>query len=326
MIDLRNVNVTHKNARIQYSYANMPVTKNGTTTKYTVADADNNFTYHDDGVSIKSNCTEILVIPPSHNVQLGVDMQQDADLVLKHTIPNSNGINFYVVIPLVQDPAMGQDATAITNNEKMGVQSMFEKANTANSTTYNFNTDLQKIKPNIVCYKDSKTSSYVFVFNKPILTKAVIKGTATNPFSGIQYTTTGKKKRRRTTSSAFLVKNTQNIDDTIECEYVTQTDTNATKADKKMVTDIFVWVFMTLGLILCLIYALKIIDEKVADKSTIFTMIGGLGTILLIIYIRLFSTSATKKIQYGSMMMFSLAMVGLSLMAYNGMLSKGAVP
>jgi len=321
MIDLRNVNVTHKNARIQYSYANMPVTKNGTTTKYTVADADNNFTYHDDGVSIKSNCTEILIIPPSHNVQLGVDMQQDADLVLKHTIPNV-GTTFYVVIPLVQDPAMGQDVTTVSSQ----VQSMFEKANTVNSTTYNFNTDLQKIKPNIVCYKDSKTSSYVFVFNKPILTKKVIKGTAENPFSGVQYTTTGKKKNKRTTSTAFLVKNTQNIDDTIECEYVTQTDTNATKADKKMVTDIFVWVFMTLGLILCLIYALKIIDEKVADKSTIFTMIGGVGTILLIIYIRLFSTSASKKIQYGSMMMFSLAMVGLSLMAYNGMLSKGAVP
>jgi hypothetical protein len=321
MIDLRNVNVTHKNARIQYSYANMPVIKNGTTTKYTVADSDNSFTYQDDGVSIKSNCTEILIIPPSHNVQLGVDMQQDADLVLKHTIPNSNGINFYVVIPLVQDPTMGQDVTTVSSQ----VQSMFEKANTVEST-YNFNTDLQKIKPNIVCYKDSKTSSYVFVFNKPILTKAMIKGTASNPFSGVQYTTTGKGKRKRTTSTAFLVKNTQNIDDTIECEYVTQTDTNATKADKKMVTDIFVWVFLTLGLILCLIYALKIIDEKVADKSTIFTMIGGLGTILLIIYIRMFSTSATKKIQYGSMMMFSLAMVGLSLMAYNGMLSNGSVP
>ena len=317
-IDLRNVNISRPNAKIRYSYQDMTMSKKSNNV-YSPNDSTQSFSFDDDGVSISGKCIEISITRPSHIVQLGVGMEQDADLVLKHVIPNSN-TNFYVVIPLVQDPALSQDLASESSEIERMVET--EKASTSTGTSYNFNKDLKKIKPNIACYKDSKTGSYIFVFNKPILTKKEMKGIAANQFNGVQYTKTGKGKRRKTTSTAFIVKNNQNVEDTIECEYVTQTDANAKPADKKLVVNIFIWVFLTLGLILSLNYFLNIINNTVEDKLTIFTIIGGIGSILLITFIRLFSTTSNKKIQYGSMMFFSLATMGLSLMAYNGMLFK----
>lgn len=320
-IDLRNVNISHPNAKIRYSYQDMTMSKKSNKV-YSPNDSTQSFSFDDDGVSISGKCTEISITRPSHIVQLGVGMEQDADLVLKHVIPNSK-TSFYVVIPLVQDPALSQDLNSVSS-ESSEIERMVEteKANTSTGTSYNFNKDLKKIKPNIVCYKDLKTGSYIFVFDKPILTKKEMIGIAANQFNGVQYTKTGKGKRRKTTSTAFIVKNNQNVEDTIECEYVTQTDRNAKPADKKLVVNIFIWVFLTLGLILSLNYFLNIINNTVEDKLTIFTIIGGIGSILLITFIRLFSTTSNKKIQYGSMMFFSLATMGLSLMAYNGMLFK----
>jgi hypothetical protein len=313
-IDLRNVNITHKNAKIRYSYPEMSMTKNGNKT-YSPSDSSQTFfEFNDDGVSISGKCSEISIIRPSHNVQMGVGMEQDADLVLKHVVTNTSTV-FYVVIPLVQEVVSeSAEIEKIVENETT--------TGTSTNTPYDLNKDLKKIKPNIICYKDSKIASYVFVFDKPILTKDAITGNPTNPFNGVRYVTTGKGKRKKSKSSAFLVKNNQNIEDTIECEYVTQTDVNAKPADKKLVTNIFMWVFLTLGLILCLNYFLNIINDRVADKLTIFTIIGGIGSIMLMVYVRMFSMTATKKVQYGSMMFFSLATIGLSLMAYNGMLFK----
>jgi hypothetical protein len=324
-IDLRNVNISRPNAKIRYSYQDMTMSKKSNNV-YIPNDSTQSFSFDDDGVSISGKCIEISITRPSHIVQLGVGMEQDADLVLKHVIPNSN-TNFYVVIPLVQDPALSQDLNSVSS-ESSEIERMVEteKSSTSTGTSYNFNQDLKKIKPNIVCYKDSKTASYVFVFDKPILTKKEMTGGVATQFNGVQNTSTGKGKRKKTTSTAFIVKNNQNVEDTIECEYVTQTDATAKPQDTKLVVNIFIWVFLTLGLILSLNYFLNIINDKVADKLTIFTIIGGIGSILLITFIRLFSTTSNKKIQYGSMMFFSLATMGLSLMAYNGMLFKTPSP
>jgi len=303
-INLTNVNKTHAKARITYSYPAVQVTKR--TNQYTVQySGDNYFEFSDDGAFIRGGCAEISVIKPTHNIQLGVGIEQDAELVFKHT--TTSNTYFYVVIPLVQDGnSIGAEFDKISEEAATGV-------------AYNLNNDLKRIRPSIVCYKNnSKNSEYVFVFNKPIVVKEPISGSKEKIFSGVKTSTTGKGKRKKTTSTAFLVKNSQNVEDEIQCEYVTQTDANVNPASRRTVTDIFVWFSFTLGLILGFYYLLKVIQGKVNDPETIYKGIGGVGFLLLITYIRLFSNTATKKIQYGSMMVFSLAVIILSLYAFNG--------
>ena len=125
----------------------------------------------------------------------------------------------------------------------------------------------------------------------------------------------GMKKK-----SGFKIPNAQNIEDEIECEYVTQTDVNATPADKKKLTTIISWAFILLGLLLSLIYVLKMVAKKADPDSanSLYMVFGGTGFILFIIYFRLFTQTMNKKIEYGSMTTFSLMLLMLSLFAYNG--------
>jgi hypothetical protein len=316
-IDLRSVNITHKNAKIQYTY---PETNVGTTYKPQYSMSDKNFTFADDGIFFSGYCTDISIVKPTHNIQNGVSSVQDADLVLTHT-RTTNGIGvFYVIIPLIYDTT-----TAIgTQNEKTEVKRMMD-----GDKVFTLNNDLKKIKPNITCYIDNASSNYVFVFDKPILVADNFNGIPSSSvnFSGIKYYTSGKGKKKKTTSSAFIVKNNQNIEDEIECEYVTQTDETATSVDKKNVMKFLSWGFILLGMTLCMVYALTLVSTKLEPDaaSTIFMVIGGIGIVFLVFYLRLFSRTSSKKIQHGSMTMFSIIVILLSLMGYNGMLKKPAV-
>ena len=102
---------------------------------------------------------------------------------------------------------------------------------------------------------------------------------------------------------------------------MTETDRNVKPANTRMITNIFVWTSITLALILCLFYFMKIISEKSPDNAnTIYIVVGGIGFMLFLIYIRLFTNTRTKKIQYGAMTSMSLISIVLSLMAYNNVL------
>jgi hypothetical protein len=310
-VDLRNVNITHKNAKIQYTYSETTVQPNYKP-NYSIQDA--NFTFADDGIYFSGYCNNISIVKPTHNIQNGVSTVQDADLVLTHSISrNGTGI-FYVIIPLVQD-------ITTTGSE---VDKMAEL-----SPIFYLNNDLKNIKPNITCYKDKSTSNYVFVFDKPILVKGDYSKVPSSSikFSGTKFITSGKGKKKKTTSTAFIVKNNQNIEDEIECEYVTQTDVTAKPADKKTLMKFLTWSFILLGLFLCMVYMLTLVSSK-ADPdaaNTVFMVCGAVGIILLIIHIRLFTRTATKKIEYGSMTIFSIMVILLSLLAYNGMLKPPVV-
>jgi len=331
-IDLRSVNITRKNAKIQYTYPLTTFKKNGTNYKPEYSMSEKNFTFADDGIFFSGYCTDISIVQPTHNIQNGVSTSQDADLVLTHT-RTTNGIGvFYVIIPLVQDIT-----TAIgTQNEKTEVKKMMEANPPSTSTSTNeslpdftLNIDLKKIKPNITCYIDNASSNYVFVFDKPILVADKFENLQKSSvnFSGIKYNISGKGKKKKTTSTAFIVKNNQNIEDEIECEYVTQTDETAKPVDKKNVMKFLSWGFILLGMTLCMVYALTLVSTKLEPDaaSTIFMVIGGIGIVFLVFYLRLFSRTSSKKIQHGSMTMFSIIVILLSLMGYNGMLKKPAV-
>ena len=310
-VDLRNVNITHKNAKIQYTYSDTTVETNY---KPNYSIKDENFTFADDGIFFSGYCNNISIVKPTHNIQNGVSTVQDADLVLTHSISrNGTGI-FYVIIPLVQD----------ITTKGSEVDKMVEL-----SPNFNLNNDLKNVKPNITCYKDKSTSNYVFVFDKPILVKgdySKMPSSSIN-FSGIQFITSGKGKKKKTTSTAFVVKNNQNVEDEIECEYVTQTDVTAKPADKKTLMKFLTWSFILLGLFLCMVYMLTLVSSKADPESanTVFMVCGAVGIILLIIHIRLFTRTATKKVEYGSMTIFSIMVILLSLLAYNGILKPPVV-
>jgi hypothetical protein len=313
-VDLRSVNITHKNAKIQYTYSDTTVEKKDANYQPNYSINDKNFTFADDGLFFSGYCNNISIVKPTHNIQNGVSTVQDADLVLTHTrTTNGTGV-FYVIIPLVQD-------ITTTGSE---VDKMMEL-----SPSFVLNNDLKNVKPNVTCYKDKSTSNYVFVFDKPILVKgdySKVPSSSIN-FSGIQFITSGKGKKKKTTSTAFVVKNNQNIDEEIECEYVTQTDATAKPADKKTLMKFLTWSFILLGLFLCMVYALTLVSSKAEPDAanTVFMVCGGVGIILLIIHIRLFTRTTTKKVEYGSMTIFSIMVILLSLLAYNGMLKAPVV-
>jgi hypothetical protein len=87
------------------------------------------------------------------------------------------------------------------------------------------------------------------------------------------------------------------------------------------------WSFILMGLFLSMVYALTLVSSKAEPDAanTVFMVCGGVGIILLIIHIRLFTQTTTKKVEYGSMTIFSIMVILLSLLAYNGILKTPVV-
>ena len=297
---LKNVRTTHPNAIIQYTYPETKVKKNKTNYQPNYSIKDENFTFADDGQFFSGYCSNISIVKPTHRI---LSKGQDADLVITHTrTTNGTGV-FYVIIPLVQD-------STISGSE---VDKLIEL-----SSSFSLHNDLKKIKPNITCYRDKTTYKSVFVFDTPIFVKSDLSKMLPSSvkFSGfLSY------------SPPFIVKNSQNTEDIIECEYVTQTDATAKKADTKTLMTFLTWSFILLGLILCMVYALTLVSSKVDPDvaNTVFMACGGIGVILLVNYIRRFTSTTTKKVEYGSMTIFSIMVILLSLLAYNGMLKAPVV-
>jgi hypothetical protein len=219
-------------------------------------------------------------------------IEHSAELVLEHKTPNSQ--TFYVVIPVNTGTESNLD-NIVSEDPVLELNSLLKKKK---SIFYYQNTD----------------NNHVFVFQNPI-SMTILPSLQNAPMFNKNIKRKGKK------SYYGFLTNAQNIEDEIQCEYVTQTDANVEPANRQMVSDIFVWTSITLGLILCLFYFLKLINEKaISDAELIYKVISGIGFLMLVIYIRLFTNTTTKKIQYGSMTIFSLIAIGLSLMAYNKVL------
>lgn len=304
MVDLTGINKVDKTANIQYSYPIAKVT-NITPTSYFLNfyGLSQNFSASFNGTYISGVCIKATIITPKHKI----NYNHYAELVLEHK--KSDNSSFYVVIPLVQDSQAKSQLDILVDTYD------------PESKVIDLNLDLKNIKSNMICYQDT-SNYYVYVFENPIKTKTQIPSQSFDKFKNIKIITTGskKKKNRKTTSTAFRITKSQNVEDELECEYVTETDANATPADTKMVTTIVIWVFILLGLVLCVLYSLMLISTKAdADSAnTIYMVVGGISIILLTIYIRLFTNTSTRKIQYGSMTIFSIIAIILSLLAYNG--------
>lgn len=289
---LTDINASDKKkANIQYSYPVAKVT-NLSTNKYLLNfyGLNQNFSASVFDSYISGVCINATFYNNSHDT--GIDHL--AELVLEHKTPNSQ--TFYVVIPINTGTESNLD-NIVSEDPVLELNSLLKK------------------KKSIFYYQDID-SKHVFVFQNPI--------SMTNLPSLLPQTTLTKdiKKKGKKSYYGFLT-NAQNIEDEIQCEYVTQTDANVEPANQQMVSDIFVWTSITLGLILCLFYFLKLINEKISiisDAELIYKVISGIGLLMLVIYIRLFTNTATKRIQYGSMTIFSLIAIGLSLMAYNKVL------
>ncbi len=291
---LTDINASDKKkANIQYSYPVAKVT-NLSTNKYLLNfyGLNQNFSASVFDSYISGVCINATFYSNIHNT--GIE-QHLAELVLEHKTPNSQ--TFYVVIPVNIGTESNLDN--IVSEDPVELNSLLKK-----SIFYYQNTD----------------NNHVFVFQNPIsmTTLPSLQSLQDAPmFFNKSIKIKGKKSHY-----GFLT-NAQNIEDEIQCEYVTQTDANVEPANRQMVSDIFVWTSITLGLILCLFYFLKLINEKISiisDAELIYKVISGIGLLMLVIYIRLFTNTTTKRIQYGSMTIFSLIAIGLSLMAYNKVL------
>ena len=298
MIDLTVINKVDKNANIQYSYPIAKVTNTQTSYFLNFYGLSQNFSASFNGTYISGVCIKATIITPKHQI----NGNHYAELVLEHK--KSDNSSFYVVIPLVQD-----------SQAKSQLDILVDIVD-PESKVLDLNLDLKNIKSSMICYQDT-SNYYVFVFENPIKTMSQIPSQSFDKFNNIQNITTGSKKKKnlKTTSTAFRITKSQNIEDEIECEYVTETDTNAKPVDTKMVTTIVIWVFILLGLVLCLLYVLTLVSAKAEAESakTIYAVVGGFGLILLIIFISLFINTSTRKIQYGSMTFFSIIAILLSL-------------
>jgi len=290
---LTDINASDKKkANIQYSYPVAKVT-NLSTNKYLLNfyGLNQNFSASVFDSYISGVCINATFYNNRHNTGI----YHLAELVLEHKTPNSQ--TFYVVIPI-----------------NTGTESNLDNIN-SEDPVLELNSLLKK-KKSIFYYQDTD-SKHVFVFQNPISMANIPSSLQTAPMFNKSIKRKGKKFYY-----GFLT-NAQNIEDEIQCEYVTQTDANVEPANRQMVSDIFVWTSITLGLILCLFYFLKLINEKISiisDAELIYKVISGIGFLMLLIYIRLFTNTTTKRIQYGSMTIFSLIAIGLSLMAYNKVL------
>jgi hypothetical protein len=306
MIKLTSITNIDKKAIVQYSYPIANITSstpnvfslrfNGFNPNFSASfnPKKNNSTY------ISGVCVKATVAQKRHNIG-----GSDAELVLEHK--TSNNTTFYVVVPLVFNTSMPSAS---------GLDVLF--LNEKEDRVVDLNAELKK-KRTLFCYKNNgNPDSYIFVFESPIF---IQKDAPSNLisfkdiFDGI------------TKNSGFKITNAQPIEDEIECEYVTQTDVNAPPADTKKLTTILSWAFILLGLLLSLIYVLKMVASKAEPDSanSVYMVFGGTGLILLMIYIRLFTATKNKKIEYGSMTTFSLMLLMLSLFAYNGYFKKTSI-
>jgi hypothetical protein len=287
---LTDINASDKKkANIQYSYPVAKVT-NLSTNKYLLNfyGLNQNFSASVFDSYISGVCINATFYKNRHNTGI----EHSAELVLEHKTPNSQ--TFYVVIPVNTGTESNLD-NIVSEDPVLELNSLLKKKK---SIFYYQNTD----------------NNHVFVFQNPI-SMTILPSLQNAPMFNKNIKRKGKK------SYYGFLTNAQNIEDEIQCEYVTQTDANVEPANRQMVSDIFVWTSITLGLILCLFYFLKLINEKaISDAELIYKVISGIGFLMLVIYIRLFTNTTTKKIQYGSMTIFSLIAIGLSLMAYNKVL------
>ena len=248
---------------------------------------------------ISGVCVKATVAQKRHNIG-----GSNAELVLEHK--TSNNTTFYVVVPLVFDASM-------PSASRLDVLFLNEE-----DRVVDLNAELKQNKT-LFCYKNNgKPDSYIFVFDTPIFIQKNVPSNLISfkdIFDGI------------TKNSGFKITNAQPIEDEIECEYVTQTDVNASPADTKKLTTILSWVFILLALLLCLIYVLKMVASKAEPDSanSVYMVFGGIGLILFIIFITLFTQTVNKKIEYGSMTTFSLMLLMLSLFAYNGYFKKTTI-
>ena len=81
------------------------------------------------------------------------------------------------------------------------------------------------------------------------------------------------------------------------------------------------------GILLCLTYFLTLVSNQATEESanTIYIVTAGIGIILFISYIRMFTNTRRRKIPYGSMTILSIMTILMPLLAYNGFLKKPAI-
>jgi hypothetical protein len=294
MVNLKNIKNIDKKAIVQYSYPIANITSSSPNVfSFRFNGFNPNFSASFNNNYISGVCVKATIAKKKHDIISG----SNAELVLEHKM--SNNTTFYVVVPLVFDASMPSSSNLkiLFLNEEDRVLDLSAEL---------------KNKKNIFCYKNNtKAATYIFVFESPIF----IENELPTNLTIFPVFKEGMKK-----NTGFRITNAQNIDNEIVCEYVTQTDVNATPADTKNLTTILSWAFFLLGVMLLLIYALKMIANKAAPDSanSLYMVLGVTGFILLIIYIRLFTTTVNKKIEYGSITIFSIMLLTLSLFAYNG--------
>ena len=300
----------NKTANIQYSYPVASVNGlnpyllnfYGLNQNFSASFTQNGSSVYISGVCIKATITKKNHILPN-------DYSSNAELVLEHK--KSDNTTFYVVVPVIL-----QNNSA--NPMELEPESVFD-----------LNAKINKNKPKMICYITKKYQLCV-CFEEPIYINSSItpKNSMTDVFNGIsQFTIKISKKKSTTTTSAFRVLKGQSIQDEIVCEYVTQTDTNAKPADTKLMTTILTWVFIMFGILLCLTYALTLVSNRATEESanTIYIVTAIIGILLFILYIRMFTNTTSRKIQYGSMTILSIMTILMPLLAYNGFLKKPAI-
>lgn len=294
----------NKTANIQYSY---PVASVNGTNPYLLnfyglnQNFSASFTHNGSSTYISGVCVKATITEKSHI--LANDSASNAELILEHK--NQANMTFYVVVPV------------------------FLQKNSANpmelepKSAFDLNEKIKKNKPTIVCYKASK--NYVFVFEEPIQINSyvTIKPPMIDVFDKISTTSAFNK----ISTTAFRASNGQNVKDEVVCEYVTQTDKKSKPAKTKMVTSILTWFFIMFGILLCLTYFLTLVSNQATEESanTIYIVTAGIGIILFISYIRMFTNTRRRKIPYGSMTILSIMTILMPLLAYNGFLKKPAI-
>jgi len=292
-INLTSTISTKQNSIVQYTYPMTKMTSSGNTYFPNYVSTPN-FSASFDDKYISGVCREMTFSTPKHKF----NFTHSAELVIKH-IKSDNGI-FYVVIPLI-----------FSTDKTSQIDALLELKN----KSVELNTDLKKLKSSIICYqiKDgSSANAYVFVFEKPISIKSKIS--RMDNFGAFN----GQK-------NAFRIQNGENIEDEIECEYVTTSDESTSVSNvenQRMVTKIFVWVFIVLGLFLSALYAFTYISTTpTLDMETaknIYLGVGVISFILLMTYINLFINTTTKRIEYGFMTVFSILVMLLTILASTG--------
>jgi hypothetical protein len=284
---------TKQNSIVQYTYPMTKMTSSGNTYFPNYVSTPN-FSASFDDKYISGVCREMTFSTRKHKLK----SYHNAELVIKH-IKSDNGV-FYVVIPII-----------FSTDKTSQIDALLELKN----KSVELNSDLKKLKSSIICYqiKDGKSANdYVFVFEKPISIKGKI-----SRMSNFQ----AFDERKNT----FRIQNGQNIEDEIECEYVTTSDKSTSVSNvenQRMVTKIFVWVFIVLGLFLSALYLFTYIStNKNLDTETaknIYLGVGAVSFILLMVYINLFINTTTKRIEYGFMTIFSILVMLLTILALTG--------